>query len=79
MRRATPADVPELVMLMAEFYAESAMPLDVDRVRASFEALLAQRALGAAWVVETDDHQVAGYLVATLTVSREYGAPPRTP
>lgn len=73
MRRATPADVPELVTLMAEFYAESAMPLDADRARASFEALLAQPVLGAAWVVETDDRQVAGYLVATFTFSMEYG------
>lgn len=45
MRRATTADVDELVTLMAEFYAESALPYDRDRARASFEALVAQRPL----------------------------------
>ncbi len=72
VRRATPADVPVLVELMAEFYAESAMPLDRAAVGGVFRGLLADPARGAVWLVLADGAP-AGYVVLTVGFSMEYG------
>ena len=72
-RRATPSDVPLLVELMQEFYAETAVPLDTAWASASFQRLLAQDALGAVWVAEVGG-EPAGHAVLTVRHSMEFGA-----
>lgn len=71
-RAATPADVPVLVRLMEEFYAEADYPLDRQWAAASFEALLRSPALGSAWLL-LDRERPAGYVVLTVRFSMEYG------
>lgn len=74
MREATAADVPPLVAMMAEFYAEDDFPLNRERASAAFAALLADPRLGAVWIIEADGAD-AGYLVLTCCHSMEYGGP----
>lgn len=71
---ATLADVPALVELMAEFYAEAGFPLDTAWAERSFTALLSQPALGAAWLVRAQG-EPAGYAVLTVRHSMEHGGP----
>ena len=70
--RAAKDDIPSLVALMAEFYAESSHPLDADRAEASFERLLGDASRGAAWIARRGD-DIAGYVVLTLKHSMEAG------
>lgn len=72
MKRATLADLDQLVELMVEFYAESRYPLDLARAADSFRALLRDERLGQAWLIEAKGSAV-GYLVVTLGYSMEYG------
>lgn len=72
LREATLADVPALVALMAEFYAEAGYPLPVSAATRTFEALLADGRLGRAWIMEADGAP-AGYVVLTVSYSMEYG------
>jgi ribosomal protein S18 acetylase RimI-like enzyme len=72
--RAGPHDCPLLLDLMAEFYAESGHPVDRERARAAFSALLADRRLGQVWLIHADAGPV-GYVVLTLGYSMEYGGP----
>ncbi|MBA4137533.1 MAG: GNAT family N-acetyltransferase [Opitutus sp.] len=72
-RRATPADIPALVGLMREFYAEAAYPLDDAWAAASFAALLAEPAFGAVWLAARDGAAV-GHAVLTVRHSMEFGA-----
>ena len=72
IRKATLEDIPALVDMMREFYAESDYPLDRDWAARSFHALLRDDALGAAWIV-TLDSEPAGYVVLTVRFSMEYG------
>jgi GNAT superfamily N-acetyltransferase len=72
MREAGRADVPELVGLMREFYAESGFSLDEGRAAAGFEALLAEARLGRVWLVGADS-PAAGYVVVTFVFAMEYG------
>jgi ribosomal protein S18 acetylase RimI-like enzyme len=71
-RRATVDDVPVLVALMREFYAESEFSLDSQRATDSFCALLNDNSKGAVWIVFRDA-EPAGYVVLTLRHSMEYG------
>jgi ribosomal protein S18 acetylase RimI-like enzyme len=71
-RRATTADVPLLVELMWEFYAESEFILDGQWARESFITLLSNPSKGAIWIVFQDDDP-AGYVVLTVRHSMEYG------
>lgn len=71
-RKATLSDIPILVDLMQEFYAEGGYTLDREWAAASFSALLKDDSLGAAWVVFHDD-EPAGYVVLTIRFSMEYG------
>jgi ribosomal protein S18 acetylase RimI-like enzyme len=71
-RRATLDDIPLLVELMQEFYAEAPYPLDRDWAAASFQALLTDDSLGAVWII-FHDSQPMGYVVLTLRFSMEYG------
>ena len=71
-RSATPEDIPALVYLMQEFYAEASYPLDRNWAAASFSTLLGDASLGAVWIV-AQDSEPAGYVVLTVRFSMEYG------
>ena len=71
-RLAGPADVPTLVALMTEFYAEADFPLPAAPATRAFAALLAAPQLGAVWLGEAGGAPV-GYAVLTLAFSMEYG------
>jgi GNAT superfamily N-acetyltransferase len=73
IRLATGDDVPTLVALMREFYAEGGYPLPGDAATRAFQALLAEPQLGAVWLAE-DPTAAVGYIVLTLGFSMEYGA-----
>jgi len=70
--RATAADIPELVSLMREFYAESGYPLDTAWAEASFRQLLGDGSRGAAWIARIGDDP-AGHVVLALRHSMEFG------
>src|SRR4051812_24823980 len=70
---AGPADIPTLIDLMAEFYAESGFPLPVANAGRAFGALLADPRLGAAWIGRTQDDEPTGHVVLTVCYSMEYG------
>jgi len=72
IRRADPDDVPVLVELMTEFYAESSYPLDRARAASAFDRLLREESHGAVWLLSARD-LVAGYVVLTVGYSMEYG------
>lgn len=72
VRSATAADIPILVELMREFYAEAGYALDEGWAGASFLALLEDDALGRVWVAYCDS-QPAGYAVLTVRFAMEYG------
>lgn len=65
-------NIPILVALMEESYAESRFFLDRSIATASFAALLARPSLGAVWLLYHDD-QPAGYIVLTTCFSMEHG------
>ena len=72
IRRATPGDIPALVELMREFYAEAGYPLDRGWAAAAFSALLGDDSRGAAWLASYAG-EPAGYVVLTVRFSMEYG------
>src|SRR6058998_982574 len=72
MRKASSADVPRLVALMAEFYAEGGYPLNHQRAADAFTALLADERLGHVWFIQSGSQDV-GHVVVTLCFSMEYG------
>ena len=69
---ATRDDIPTLIELMGEFYAESGFPLPVVNARRAFETLLSDPRLGGVWIATTDEGP-AGYVVLTLAFGMEYG------
>lgn len=71
-RLATVNDIPALVDLMQEFYAEADYSLDRQWATASFSALLQDDSRGAAWILFCDS-EPAGYVVLTVRFSMEYG------
>ena len=72
MRRADLGDMPVLLALMTEFYAESGYVLDRELAAAAFTDVLADQSLGYVWILEADS-QNAGYAVLTLRYAMEYG------
>ena len=72
IRPATRADVPALVALMAEFYAEASFTLGAGAAARAFEALLAAPASGAIWIAELGGEPL-GHLVLTVAFSMEFG------
>ncbi len=72
MRQASFSDIPQLVELMREFYAESDFALNEAHAAAAFSALLADERLGAIWLLDVAE-KPAGYLVLTWCYSMEYG------
>jgi len=69
---ASAADIPALVLLMEAFYLESAQALDRPWATKGFSTLLADPALGGAWLLRRDG-QAAGYTVLTVGFSMAYG------
>lgn len=71
LRLARHDDVPRLVELMTEFYAEAGFPLP-DSASAAFTAIITDDRFGHVWVIQDGDEAV-GYAVLTLGFSMEYG------
>jgi GNAT superfamily N-acetyltransferase len=72
MRAALPEDIPTLVALMSEFYAEAGYDLDLSLAEMAFVAILSDKGLGYAWLIEEQFNNV-GYIVLTLKFGMEYG------
>jgi GNAT superfamily N-acetyltransferase len=72
MRRANRSDVPLLVSLMAEFYAEAGYPLNQEAAASAFAAIISDERLGYIWVIQ-EQHQDVGHLVVCLRFAMEYG------
>ena len=72
MRPATTDDVPKLLDLMADFYAESGYVLDRIHAAEGFTALLADDRLGRVWLIEQGSEAV-GDVVVTFVFAMEYG------
>jgi ribosomal protein S18 acetylase RimI-like enzyme len=74
MRKASLSDLPILIDLMAEYYAESGYTLNQLHATQAFTSLLADQQLGYVWLIDAPTSStVAGYLVLTLCYSMEYG------
>ena len=71
-RRATDDDIPVLVALMREFYAESDYPLPEEAAAQAFAGLLADERLGRLWLIEHLG-EPAGYVALTVGYSMEFG------
>lgn len=71
-RPARPADLDALLALQRAYYAEDGYPFDPAVQREAFGRLLAEPALGAAWLAE-DGGRVVAYVVVTLGWSLEFG------
>jgi GNAT superfamily N-acetyltransferase len=71
MRRADPTNIPTLIALMVEFYAESGFELDRRAAESAFGALLADERLGSVWLIESEG-EVAGHLVLTSRFGMEF-------
>jgi GNAT superfamily N-acetyltransferase len=72
MRLATQQDIPLLLELMTDFYAETGYELDRATAQNAFETLVADSGLGFVWLLEADGKAV-GHLVLTLKFAMEYG------
>ena len=72
MREATADDVPVLVGLMADFYAESGYELDREHAAGAFAAILQDERLGHVWLLQAGQEDV-GHVVITLKYAMEYG------
>jgi GNAT superfamily N-acetyltransferase len=72
MRLATSKDIPLLVDMMREFYAESGYALDCSHATKAFSVLLVEAPLGCAGVIQAEGQDV-GYFVLILCYSMEYG------
>jgi GNAT superfamily N-acetyltransferase len=72
IRAATRTDVPTLVGLMSEFYAEAGFALPVAPAANAFSILLTTPVLGRVWLAEVDGRGV-GHLVLTIAFSMEFG------
>jgi ribosomal protein S18 acetylase RimI-like enzyme len=71
-RRAASSDIPTLVELMGEFYAESSFRLDEAWAARAFEAMIGQPAYGAVWVIESAGVPV-GHAVLSVRFAMEFG------
>jgi len=72
VRAAQPADIPLLVALTNQFYAESGLTLPAAPATHTFGQLLSEPERGRVWVLEWDAQPV-GYIVLTVCFSMEYG------
>jgi GNAT superfamily N-acetyltransferase len=72
MRQAERDDIPTLLTLMSEFYAESGYVLDEALAERAFSTILADERLGYVWLID-EENQIVGYVVLTLRFGMEYG------
>jgi GNAT superfamily N-acetyltransferase len=72
MRQAHHDDIPVLLALMSEFYAESGYELDHTVAEAAFADILSNERLGYVWLIDEETKNV-GYIVLTLRFGMEYG------
>ena len=72
MRRAIPEDIPALLGLMSEFYAEAGYELNHTIAARAFAAILADERLGYVWLIDEESRMV-GHIVLTLRFGMEYG------
>ena len=72
MRKASLADVQQLVKMMAEFYSDSPYTLNPRRATDAFNALLDDERLGHVWIIQSNSKEV-GYMVVTLCHSMTFG------
>jgi len=70
--KPTQAEIPELVALMREFYAESGFPLPEEAAARTFAALIDDPRLGQIFLLRAGG-QAAGFVVLTVCFSMEYG------
>lgn len=73
-RKAEERDIPALVALMTDFYAESNYPLDADWATKSFADLMRNDERGVVWLGFSES-KPAGYVVLTVRHSMEFGGP----
>jgi ribosomal protein S18 acetylase RimI-like enzyme len=71
-REAGRSDIPQLVELMHEFYAESAFPLDRTWAARAFEYLTDHPVHGAAWLIEHNGLPI-GHVVLSVRFTMEFG------
>jgi len=71
-RTAADDDVPGILELMQDYYAEDGYPFDASASGRVLLRLIADSQLGALWVA-TAGRRVVGYLAVTLGYSLEYG------
>jgi GNAT superfamily N-acetyltransferase len=72
MRKASLADVEQLVTMMAEFYSDSPYRLNPRRATEAFRSLLADERLGHVWIIQAGPKD-GGYLVVTFCYGMTYG------
>lgn len=72
VRRATRSDIPALVDLMRDFYAESSFPLDAEWAGRAFASLIDEPSRGAAWILECDGTP-DGHVVLSVRFAMEFG------
>jgi GNAT superfamily N-acetyltransferase len=72
MRLASLNDIPLLVGLMTEFYAEAGYGLDRTRAARAFAAIVADERLAYVWIINAE-HRDVGHVVLTLKYAMEYG------
>jgi GNAT superfamily N-acetyltransferase len=71
-RVAALTDIPALVAMMREFYAEANYALDTGWATEAFSAVLRDSSRGMAWIV-ADGEEPMGYVVVTFRLSMEFG------
>jgi GNAT superfamily N-acetyltransferase len=72
VRKASLADVEQLVTMMAEFYSDSPYRLNPRRAADAFKSLLADERLGRVWFIQSGSKDVA-YVVVTFCYGMTYG------
>lgn len=71
-RVAVQSDVPLLVEMMREFYAESGVPFRAELAEVAFQHLLSDSRLGRTWILLANERS-AGYVVLTIGFSMQFG------
>ena len=70
-RVAALSDIPTLVAMMREFYAEANYALDAGWATEAFSTVLRDSSRGIAWIVAEGDEPM-GYVVMTFRLSMEF-------
>lgn len=69
---ATEKNVPEILLMMEQFYAIDHYPFNKDRARENLLKLIANPGIGRIWVILCN-HLLVGYAALTFGFSFEYG------